>query len=160
MKQIFLIATICFFAYASFAQQERPQPKDKEAVKQAMEQFLNQELQLSDAEQTAFWPAYRKYREQMEALREGKGRPKLELMSDAEAEAFIDNHFVMEEKKLALRKSLYQDLKGKVNLRKLAALSRTEQKFKRQLLRRYRGGKGEHAREGDKQRGPSGKRFN
>lgn len=160
MKQIFLITSILFFALASFAQQGRPEAKDKEAIKQAMEQFLNEELQFTEAEQTAFWPRYRKYREQTKALRKGKSKPKLELMSDAEAEAFIDNHFVLEEKKLSLRKSLYQDLKGKVNLRKLAALPRAEQDFKRQLLRRHRGERGEHAREGSKQRGPNGQRFN
>jgi len=157
MKQILLI-TFCLLALTGFAQQERPAAKNKEAVKQAMEDFINQELQLSEAEQTAFWPSYSKYRDEMAALRQGKGKPRLELMSDSEAEAFIDNHFVKEEKKLALRKSLYQDLKGKVGIRKLAALQQAEQKFKRQLLHRY-GKRGNGNRGGrDNQRGPNGKR--
>ena len=135
MKKILLIAALGLLAYTSYAQDRRPDPEE---VKSAMTNFINQELQLSETEKEVFWPAYDKYREEMESLREGRKKPRMDLMSDAEAEAFIDNHFMVEEKKLALRKEMYQSLRTKMNVRKLAALPQAEQKFKRHLLNRVK----------------------
>jgi len=103
---------------------------------------ITEQLQLTPEEAGRFWPLYNQYEAQIRALKPQKERPKPELMNDAQLEEFIEQLFKREEKKLALRRQLYRDLRQFLPLRKIALLPRAERRFKRQLLNRVRDRRG------------------
>lgn len=154
MKKLILIIAIAVIATSLFAQENRQ--RNSEKVDEARVEFFNRTLQLSDKEKEIFWPAYNNYRSSIQSLRGDKnGKPRLDLMSDAEVEVFIDSIISKEEKKIGFKKELYNSLKGKMSVRKLAALPQTEQKFKKFLLNKVRNerrGEGRHGESGRKKR--------
>jgi len=149
-KLLFLSAMLVIFSTSNAIAQEKMKREKSEEMKAQRKKFFEKELQFSEAESKAFWPIFESHQEEMKQIKDRKNRVKLELMSDAEAEAHLNEHFEREEKILASRKKLVQSLKGKIGVRKIALLPQVERKFKKELLRYYRGKKG------GERMGPSG----
>ena len=98
--------------------------------------FFNQELQLTDSEANQFWPLYDQYRADSKSLKKSYNwNQKVALMSDKEVENYIFASFELQEKELALRRKYFEKLRVFMPIRKIAMLNRTEQQFKRQLLK-------------------------
>ncbi len=150
-KLLFLSAMIIFFSSTSMVAQENMKRENAEKIQEKRKQFYERELQFSEAESKVFWPIFEKHQEKMEQFNNKRNRPKLELMSDAQIESHLDDHWESEEQKLATRKELVQSLRGKIGVRKIAALPQTERKFKKELLRHVRG---ERSGDGQGRRGP------
>lgn len=104
-------------------------------IQEMREEFFNRELQLSPQEAKAFWPLYNdfrsKERELKAKLRDGR---RLELMTDAEAERYLEEYLDVEEQQLALKREYFGKFKQVINIRKIAMLNRTERQFKKSLL--------------------------
>jgi len=142
-KLLFLFALgILFTSISAIAQEDLRAEKSAE-IQAQRKIFYEKELQFTDAEAKAFWPIYEAHQEELKQFKNRKNRPKLELMSDAEAENFLDMQFQREEQILAARKKFVQNLKGKIAVRKIASLPQTERKFKKGLLRYYKGNRGQ-----------------
>ena len=134
MKKI-LFAVLLFLAVGQlgFAQD------DTERIQQMRVEFFNRELQFTEAEAEAFWPIYRQFRIDQQNLEDTyRTKRRLELMSDAEAERYIEEHLELEEKKLALKRSYIGKLKQVISVRKIAMINRTERKFKQALLNKIK----------------------
>ncbi|MCR9290491.1 MAG: hypothetical protein NXI23_24210 [Bacteroidetes bacterium] len=111
----------------------------KERIDAFRTKFYTQQLELTTEESQQFWPIYNEIEKEKKALKkEYKADGKIELMSDAELENFISNHLVLEEKQLALKRKYYNQVKEILPIRKVAILSRVEQRFKRKLLEEVR----------------------
>lgn len=101
--------------------------------------FFTEKLQLTPEESQNFWPLYNEYQDKEKGIRKTyQNETSLELMSDAEAEKLIENHFILEEKLLELKKEYYGKLRKVLPVRKLALLSRIERQFKERLLEEWR----------------------
>jgi len=145
MYKIIAIALLGFILIQPTNAQDRQERKAEiEALKT---DFFNRELQLSEDEQKVFWPLYNKFHQDRKERRGDGPRPKLELMSDAEVEKHIDKMFDREEQRIAEKKQLYQALKGKLAIRKIAHIAEVEKKFKRALVRKVKE-KRKHGAEG------------
>lgn len=121
-----------------FVSQAQPRPVE-ERVQALRIAFFTEKLQLTPEESQNFWPLYNEYQDKEKAIREShRSEKSLELMSDAEAEKLIENHFAMEEQLLNLKRDYYQRLKSVLPVRKLAVLSRIERQFKERLLEEWR----------------------
>ncbi len=144
MKKIFLIGFVALWASLGVWAQDLENPQ----IQAMRKEFFERELQLSPQESQAFWPLFDEYRLKQRDLK-GKVRDgrKLELMSDAEAERFLEENFDLEEKQLALKREYFGKLKEVMNVRKIAMINRTERKFKKSLLHKLqerRRGNGRH----------------
>ena len=69
-------------------------------------------------------------------------KAKIEDMSDAEIEKWLNDRMKTEEKKIALHRTYIQKFKTVISIRQIALLQRAEKRFKRELLRRVRERKG------------------
>ena len=148
-KLLVLPLLMIVFAFGVFAQgRKEMRDENNPEVQKMRKEYFNEALQFTDAEAEAFWPIFTKHKEEMKALQQLQNRPRLELMSDAEAEQYLTDHFVKEEKLLALRKQFVNDLRGKIGVRKIALIAQTERKFKRELFAKIRAKRGEERREG------------
>ncbi len=102
--------------------------------------FITKQLQLTPEESQQFWPLYNQFEKDKEALRDSyhmKDR-KIELMSDAELEEFINKHFELEEKQFNLKKEFFRQIQQVLPIRKVAMLNKAELQFKRKLLEEMR----------------------
>lgn len=131
-KTIVLFALFLMMGTFAFAQRG---DGDNPRIQEMRVEFFNQELQLTPEEAAAFWPVYEQFKKDQKALKKDM-RPdrKMELMTDAEAEKFVEDHLLHEEKKIALKRQYINKLKGVISIRKIAMINRTERKFKQSLL--------------------------
>ena len=141
MKKILFLSTMFLLSgIFAYAQKERG---DNERIQQMRVEFFNQELQLSAEEAEAFWPIYEQFKDDQKKLwKEYRQDRKMELMTDAEAERYVEDHLVLEEKQIALKRKYITQLKGVMSIRKVAMINRTERKFKQDLLHKIQDRRG------------------
>ena len=128
---LILLMSVAFFA-TSFAQNDLDSnPK----VMEKRKAFYNKELQFTDAEANAFWPVYMKYQKEQKALRKQyRANAKVELMTDAEAEAHVKKSLEYKQKETDLMAKYFDKFSAVLPVRKVAMLTATERKFKRLIL--------------------------
>ena len=63
-----------------------------------------------------------------------KNKTNLQLLSDAEVETFLEHQLEKEEKLLTLKKTYLYKMKETLPVRKIAMLSRVENRFKKWML--------------------------
>ena len=136
-----IILTILLFASAQFYAQKK---HDHERIKSLKIAFITERLDLSTKEAQAFWPIYNKYQEGREALRQKKRkqiRSKMresENLTEKEAHNLIKQHLVFEEEEEELDKNFIQEVAKVISAKKTVLLLRSEEEFKRQLIKQYR----------------------
>jgi Skp family chaperone for outer membrane proteins len=140
------IAILFLLLAASMQAQDGKHEKIK-ALKTA---YITGKLSLTSSEAEKFWPVYNKYDEKFHDLRKKekseiyqKLRDGLDKMNEAEANALIDTSLSIESEELALRKQMITELRGVISPKKIIILKKAEDDFKRELLSRYRNGKGD-----------------
>ncbi len=139
-KTLFLSTMFLFSAIFAYAQRGNG---DNERIQQMRVEFFNQELQLTTEEATAFWPIYEQYRKDQKILRQEYRQDRnMELMTDAEAERYVEDHLILEEKQIALKRKYIAQFKGVISIRKIAMINRTERKFKKNLLHKIQDRRG------------------
>mgnify|MGYP001804316812 CR=1 FL=1 len=101
MNRLFFLSTLLLLSgTVAFAQFEAA---DTERIQEMRETFFNEELQFTPEESKAFWPIYDQFREDRRTLKRSyKADRRMELMTDAEAERYLEQHLELEEKQLAL----------------------------------------------------------
>jgi len=114
---------------ALFGQQQR---EEVEALRAAV---FTKALDLTPEESQGFWPLFYEYEEQRRTLRQ-QYRPdkRLEFMTDAEAEAHMEQTFEREEKELALKKEYFRKFKSVLPVQKIARIPAAEKAFQQRLL--------------------------
>ncbi len=144
MKNIFLITLILgSFGTITFAQNGERMRRGDERIKTLRIAFLTEKLELTPEESEKFWPIYREMSSKIRVLKKDERKKEKGLleMSDQEAEAFILNHFEIEEKVLATKREYFGKLRTAIPPRKIAMLEPLERRFKQRLLNRVRKGK-------------------
>lgn len=145
MNRKILILFALFTVVTNFYGQRRP---DRDKIKSLKVAFFTERLDLSSSEAEAFWPVYNAHEEKMNSFRrtersEFRGKLEyLETMSDKEAENLLQNFMDMQGKKLKEHQSFVEKMKGILSAKKTILLLRTEEDFKKQLIKQYRQRKG------------------
>ena len=103
--------------------------------------FITQKLQLSPDEAAKFWPIYNEHKDQLKEMRDDFERPDLMNVTDDEARAIIERHFQQEEKRLEMKRTLFNRLRSVIGARKVLMLQAAEKEFNRELLRKANGGR-------------------
>ncbi|MEP3209594.1 MAG: hypothetical protein ABJN95_10415 [Maribacter sp.] len=126
---------------ANFYGQRRP---GMEKIKSLKVAFFSERLDLSSSEAEAFWPVYNAHEKQMNSFRriertEFRGKlQNLEAMSDKDAEKLLQKYMDLQEKKQREQQSFVAEMKGILSAKKTILLLKTEEDFKKQLLKQYR----------------------
>ncbi|BDS14425.1 Spy/CpxP family protein refolding chaperone [Aureispira anguillae] len=128
----FLLLLLCVGTVK--AQEHRSKEERIKAVKVA---FITEELELTPEQSQGFWPLYNEMQEKLYALkRQHKKKVELDKMSDAEIEAFLEEHLRLSEEKIELHRAYIQKFKAVITLQQIAKLTRSEHRFRRELLKR------------------------
>ncbi len=137
------IATLCIVLCCIVASygQEKPGREKIKALKVA---FITERLSLNSTEAQQFWPIYNAHEEAMNKLRRkerseigGKLRD-FENLSESEANRLLTVKLELAGEKHRAHSDLIDDLKQVLSAKKIFILLRSEEDFKRRLLRQYR----------------------
>lgn len=147
MKHLILIAVTLFTLSGIQAQEGR-----RERIKSLKIAYLTERLELSPEEAQKFWPIYNSHEEavyQLRVLEMGKlknrlNREGMRSVTDAEAEKIIDRFLNLEKQIFDLEQNFIRDLQVFMSPRKVVYLGVLEEKFRRELLRKY-----QHKRNGN-----------
>jgi 3'-phosphoadenosine 5'-phosphosulfate (PAPS) 3'-phosphatase len=132
------------FTAVSFAQNK----PDWEKIKSLKVAFITEKLSLSSKEAQEFWPVYNAYEEKREALRKKEHtqiRSKIrdaETLTEKESAQLLKQHLELEEEEEELDKEFLKEVSTVISSKKTLLLLRSEEDFKRQLIKQYRHNKG------------------
>lgn len=138
---LFILFAAIFF---SFGQHK----KDWEKIKSLKVGFITEKLSLSAKDAQEFWPVYNEYEEKRDALRKReyhqiKSKIKdVETLTEKEATQLLKQHIQLEEEEEALDNEFLKEVSSVITAKKTLLLLRSEEEFKRQLIRQYRHNKG------------------
>ena len=140
-----LIITIFLFVTTlSFGQKNH----DWEKINTLKVAFITEKLSFSTKEAQDFWPVYNEYQEKRNTLRKKsynqvRGKIKdVDTLTEKEAENLLALHIQIEEEEEALDTSFLNKISKVITAKKTLLLLRSEDEFKRQLMKQYRQNKG------------------
>jgi len=134
------LAFVLLITSFSFGQ-NRP---DREKIKSLKIAFITDRLDLSTKEAQTFWPIYNEYEENREALRKKERteiRAKInsaDQLSEKEAKDLLEKYISFEDEEEALDKAFLKKVSSVISAKKTLLLLRSEEDFKRQLIKQYR----------------------
>lgn len=147
--RFYLIIALLHCSALTFAQVMDPPPPPPDNFDDRREEieamkigFLTKRLDLSADEAQKFWPVYNKFQDEMERHRKARRMERKDMkeefgkMSDADAEKLVDGEIAFRQQELDLVKKYHAQFKQVLPIKKVAMLYRTEEDFKRELLKR------------------------
>ena len=146
IKKINILASLLFLAATlSLSSQEK---QDWDKIKSLKIAFITERLDLTPKEAQSFWPIYNEHQSKREGLfREerfeiGSEIKNLDALSDARAGELLARMQKLEEEKYNVEKSYIEKISKTISAKKTILLMRSEEDFKRQLIKQYRQKKG------------------
>ncbi len=134
-KYIFLLSFTLFFAGGSFAQIDAKRDK----IDALRASFINKKVNFTTKEAEAFWPLYNEMNDKLDAVRKGfrvkyNATTNYNFETDKEAEDYVNAELVMKQKEYELFKDYYDKFKKVLPVKKVAAIRRAEEDFKKEII--------------------------
>ncbi|MCM4166404.1 hypothetical protein KCTC52924_03337 [Arenibacter antarcticus] len=145
-KNYIILAVFWLMATLSVSAQGKP---DWDKIKSYKIAFITERLNLTPKEAQDFWPLYNEYEAQKIALHRrehSKIKEKiknLDALSAAEASDLLKQMGKLEEDKYRAEKAYIEKVSNTISAKKAIVLLRSEEDFKRQLIKQYRQKRGE-----------------
>jgi len=147
IRKINILTTLLFLAATlSLSSQEK---QDWDKIKSLKIAFITERLDLTPKEAESFWPIYNEHQSKREGFfREerfeiGSEIKNLDALSDAHAGELLARMQRLEEDKYKVEKSYLEKISKTISAKKTILLMRSEEDFKRQLIKQYRQKKGD-----------------
>ena len=165
-NKIAIIGLLLMFIGSSalFAQNQNGLDQDqreqrKARMREMKRNFIKSELELTEKEELLFWPIYDKYEQKRQEIRKEhrldrqkyRGKSPNDL-TDQEADDLITNEMNFRQKRLDLDKEFQNELRDVLPVKKILMLHKAERKFKKQLLDRMKGRRGQNNQNGPRRR--------
>lgn len=135
---------ILCMALNGFAQ-DRPYMEKVKALKVA---FITEQLNLGPNEAQAFWPVYNAHEEEMNTFRSMERREirgpmrNMDGLDPVEADALVDKLIALEKKKQQEQEAYLGQMRKIIPAKKVLLLMKSEEDFKRRLIKQYRDRRG------------------
>lgn len=115
----------------------------QEKIESLKSDYLNEHLQLSPEQAQKFWPVYRQYQQQMDALAQKRrenqiSRNQMSHPSDAEVDRSLDRDFKLQQQALHLREQYRQKFRQVIPSQKVMQFYKSEKDFNMKLVRELR----------------------
>ena len=135
-RYLILFLMIGLFVHTATAQRGQRQ-QQLEALRK---QFIEEKLGLSGSTAEEFWAIYSKYEEERKEIRKEMRRLKagFNALSDSELATAIERYFQLKEKEIAIDKKYFEEFKKVITIRQIAVMYQAENKFKQEVLKRFR----------------------
>lgn len=148
MKTIFtLLLCITSFTLLSQGNIEKRQER-QERIHTLKVGFLTERLDLTSEEAQSFWPIYNKFDTELETLRAKEFealrsyRKNADDLSDQQAQEILETILNVQETRAARKTTLATNLNKFLTTKKVLALFKAEDDFKRQLLQKLKNRRG------------------
>lgn len=138
---VLLLASTQFYAQ---------RPHDYAKIKSLKIAFLTEKLDLSSKEAQAFWPIYNEYENKRGVLRDKEHKQirnkveESETLSEKEANAIVELFLEFEQEEEDIRKDFIKKAAKVITAKKTLLLLRSENEFKKQLIKKYHQKRGEN----------------
>ncbi len=149
MKKKILITLIAIAASVqTFAQPGKHQEERKEKIESMKIGFITDRLDLTPEEAKTFWPVYNQYQKELDDLRKKRrderrdAKQEFENLNDKEVEKVVDGEIAFRQGELDIQKKYHTQFKQVLPIKKVAQLYRSEEDFKRELLKKIQDRKG------------------
>lgn len=148
MNRLKKITTLAILLTASLFYGQKSQ-QDWDKIKALKVAFITEKLNLTSQEAQSFWPLYNEYEANRSALRRKEHdqiRDKIKdasNLSEKAASELLDQYLSFEEEEEELDKIFLRKAAKIISAKKSLLLIRSEEEFKRQLIRRYHQKKGD-----------------
>lgn len=142
MTRLFL-ALLMFCTLLSNAQE-----RSREKIKALKVAYLTEHLELTTKEAQEFWPVYNEYEKKRHELRHTqwiqiKSKLKeVQGLNEEDAQKLLADYLKIEEKEEELEKDFLNRISQVISAKKTLVLMRSEEDFKRQLIKQYRHNRG------------------
>ncbi len=102
--------------------------------------FINNKVKFTPAESQAFWPLYNEMNDKLEAVRKTfslqyNSKTNYDFATDKEAEAYLAAELNKKQKEFELYKEYYDKFKKILPVKKVSAVRRAEDDFKKELIK-------------------------
>lgn len=102
--------------------------------------FIAKKLNFTTQESQAFWPLYNEMNDKLEAARKTfrlqyNATTNFDFKTDKEAEMYLNAELALKQKEFELYKEYYDKFKKVLPVKKVAALRRAEEDFKKEIIK-------------------------
>jgi len=139
-----ILSIFLFISALSFGQDK----KDWEKINALKVAFITEKLSLNRKEAQEFWPVYNEYKEKRDALHNREYHQikckikDVETLTEKEASQLLNQHIQLEEEEEVMDNEFLKVVSKVISAKKTLLLLRSEEEFKRQLIKQYRHNKG------------------
>ncbi len=136
----YLLLFLIFSVQVSIAQTESK--KDKiEALRAA---FIAKKVNFTSQESQVFWPLYNEMNDKLDAARHAfrlkyNAKTNYDFSNDKEAEDYLNAELVLKQKEYEIYKEYYEKFKKVLPVKKVAAVRRAEEDFKKEIIKSIQG---------------------
>ena len=147
-----LITLLLLASCITLNAQENREKRD-ERIRTFKVGFLTERLELSPEEAQSFWPIYNAFDKDMERLRKSEfeaihsTRTDFESITEPQAAQILSTVLDVEQKRAQYKTQLAEKLQKVLPTKKVLALFKAEEDFKRRLLKQLRKRKGQRPRD-------------
>lgn len=119
------------------------QPTDnakREKIEALRVSYITQHVDFTTQEAQTFWPLYNEMNDKLEANRQGFKKKynkdtNYNFATDKEAEDYLNAELSMKQKEIEIFKSYYDRFRKMLPIKKVAALRRAEDQFRREIIK-------------------------
>ncbi|MBU2997385.1 hypothetical protein KO500_13135 [Cellulophaga baltica] len=139
-KKIVLVVALFFATITFYGQHD----VDRDKIKALKIAYITEHLDFSSKEAQEFWPVYNDFEEKKNKLRKlGHSEVYSQIknsdnLSDSDATKLLEKYTKYQAEKNDLEESYTKKMKTIISAKKTLLLLRTEDDFKRQLIKQYR----------------------
>jgi hypothetical protein len=141
-KKIILVVALFFATITFYGQHNNSVDRDK--IKTLKIAYITEHLDFSSKEAQEFWPVYNDFEEKKNNLRK-QGHTEIyanmknsDNLSDTDATRLLKKYMEYQTEKNDLEESYTKKMQTIISSKKVLLLLRTEDEFKRQLIKQYR----------------------
>jgi hypothetical protein len=133
--------TLLFFVIANFAFSQTDKKEKIDALRVA---FITKKVNFTTQEAEAFWPLYNEMNDKLEAVRKTfrqqyNAKTNYDFQTDKEAEAYLNAELQLKQKEFEIYKEYYEKFKKVLPVKKVAAVRRAEEDFKKEIIKTIQG---------------------
>jgi hypothetical protein len=127
---------MCFVSFGN----AQPTDAKRDKIAELRTTFINKKVNFTKQEALLFWPLYNEMNDKLDAGRKAfrtqyNSTTNYDFATDKEAEAYLNAELNLKQKEFELYKEYYDKFKKIMPVKKVAAVRRAEEDFKKEIIK-------------------------
>jgi hypothetical protein len=134
---LYFTAVLMLLSHFSMAQ---PDDSKRDKIDALRATFINKKLNFTTQESQLFWPLYNEMNDKLDAVRKTfrlqyNAKTNYDFATDKEAESYLNAELNLKQKEFEITKEYYDKFKKIMPVKKVAAVKRAEEDFKKEIIK-------------------------